>query len=101
MAYSLLISSITSQIINSWPNKKLLGYGYFEQLRDILPSVLIALFMGGCVNLVKLLGLSDFSMILVQVPLGAFIYFGLSALFRLEAYAYLKSVFLSIVGKKI
>lgn len=100
MAYSLLISSITSQIINSWPNKKLLGYGYFEQLRDILPSVLIALFMGGCVNLVKLLGFSDFSMILVQVPLGAFIYFGLSALFRLEAYAYLKSVFLSIVGKK-
>ena len=100
MAYSLLISSITSQIINSWPNKKLLGYGYFEQLRDILPSVLIALFMGGCVNLVKLLGFSDFSMILVQVPLGAFIYFGLSALFRLEAYAYLKSVFLSIVEKK-
>lgn len=99
MAYSLLISSITSQIINSWPNKKLLGYGYFEQLRDILPSVLIALFMGGCVNLVKLLGFSDFLMILVQVPLGAFIYVGLSALFHLEAYVYLKSVFLSIVGK--
>lgn len=99
MAYSLLISSITSQIINSWPNEKLLGYGYFEQLRDILPSVLIALFMGGCVNLVKLLGFSDFLMILVQVPLGAFIYVGLSALFHLEAYAYLKSVFLSIVGK--
>lgn len=99
MAYSLLISSITSQIINSWPNKKLLGYGYFEQLRDILPSVLIALFMGGCVNLVKLLRFSDFLMILVQVPLGAFIYVGLSALFHLEAYAYLKSVFLSIVGK--
>ena len=99
MAYSLLISSITSQIINSWPNKKLLGYGYFEQLRDIFPSVLIALFMGGCVNLVKLLGFSDFLMILVQVPLGAFIYVGLSALFHLEAYAYLKSVFLSIVGK--
>ena len=99
MAYSLLISSITSQIINSWPNKKLLGYGYFEQLRDILPSVLIALFMGGCVNLVKLLGFSDFLMILVQVPLGAFIYVGLSALFHLEAYVCLKSVFLSIVGK--
>lgn len=99
MAYSLLISSITSQIINSWPNKKLLGYGYFEQLRDILPSVLIALFMGGCVNLVNVLGFSDFLMILLQVPLGAFIYVGLSALFHLEAYAYLKSVFLSIVGK--
>jgi len=27
MAYSLLLSSVLSQIINSWPNRKLLGYG--------------------------------------------------------------------------
>ena len=99
MAYSLLISSITSQIINSWPNKKLLRYGYFEQLKDIFPSVLIALFMGACVTLVKLLGFSDLLTILIQVPLGAFIYIGLSSLFHLEVYDYLKSVFLAIVGK--
>jgi len=32
MAYSLLLSSALSQIINSWPNRKLLGYGYLGAL---------------------------------------------------------------------
>ena len=35
MAYSLLVSGLLSQIINSWPNRKLLDYGYLEQLKDI------------------------------------------------------------------
>ena len=38
MAYTLLITSVISQIINSWPNKKLLGYSYLEQLKDIFVS---------------------------------------------------------------
>lgn len=100
MAYSLLISSITSQIINSWPNKRLLGYGYLEQLRDIFPSIMTALFMGGCVNLVKLFGLSDLLTLLIQVPLGAIIYIGLSSLLHLEAYQYLTSIVQSVVSKK-
>lgn len=100
MAYSLLISSITSQIINSWPNKRLLGYGYLEQLRDILPSIMTALFMGGCVNLVKLFGLSDLLTLLIQVPFGAIIYIGLSSLLHLESYQYLTSIVQSVVSKK-
>ena len=28
MTYSLLLSALTSMIINSWPNKKLLGYSF-------------------------------------------------------------------------
>ena len=28
MAYSLIISSIIFQIVNAWPNKKLLNYSY-------------------------------------------------------------------------
>ena len=46
MAYSLLISTVTSMIINSWPNKTLLGYSFKEQMIDIFPGVLLALIMG-------------------------------------------------------
>ena len=46
MAYSLLLSSVLSQIINSWPNRKLLGYGYLEQVRDFAPGILLAVGMG-------------------------------------------------------
>ena len=32
MAYSLILSSLLSQLINTWPNRKLLDYRYLEQL---------------------------------------------------------------------
>lgn len=42
MAYSLLVSMITSMIINSWPNRQLLNYSFKEQMIDIFPSVTLA-----------------------------------------------------------
>lgn len=89
MAYSLLISSVTSQIINSWPNRKLLNYRYLDQLKDILPGIALAIFMGCCVNLVGLLHLSNTVTLLIQIPMGAAIYIGASAALRLESYEYL------------
>lgn len=88
MAYSLLFTSIASQIINSWPNKKLMNYSYLEQLKDILPGILLAIFMGGCVYCVNFLHLSNWLTLLIQVLLGAVIYIGLSALLKLESFTY-------------
>lgn len=88
MAYSLLFTSITSQIINSWPNKKLLDYSYPEQIRDILPGILLAVLMGCCVYPIQWLGLPDVVTLLIQVPLGAAIYIGVSAVLRLDSYKY-------------
>lgn len=89
MGYSLLVSGFICQMINSWPNKKLLGYGYFQQLKDILPGIGLAVFMGCCVYTIQWLGLPDFVTLLIQVPLGAAIYIGLSALLKLESFTYL------------
>lgn len=89
MAYSLLVSSVISQIINSWPNRKLLNYRYLDQLKDILPGIALAIFMGCCVNLVALLHLSNTVTLLIQIPMGAAIYIGASAALHLESYEYL------------
>ena len=89
MAYSMIVSSISSQIINSYPNRKLLGYSYLEQLRDILPSILLAIAMGGCVSLVSFLPLGTLATLLLQILLGGAIYLAGSALFKLESFEYL------------
>lgn len=89
MAYSLLVTSILGQIINSWPNKKLMNYSYLEQLNDILPGIGLAAFMGVCVYCVNFLHLNMWLTLVIQVPLGAVIYIGLSALFKLEAFTYI------------
>lgn len=89
MAYSLLVSSVLSQIINSWPNRKLLNYGYLEQLKDILPGIILAVVMGICVYPVQWLGLSDIIILCIQVPLGVIIYIIGSKIFKLESFEYI------------
>ncbi len=88
MAYSLLASSVLSQIINSWPNRRLLNYGYLEQLKDILPGIILAVVMGMCVYPIQWLGMSDVVTLCIQVPLGAIIYILGSILFKLESFEY-------------
>ena len=92
MAYSLLISTLNSMIINSWPNKKLLNYSFIEQIKDILPAIGIALFMGWIVSFVELLPLSLVLKLILQILAGAVIYIGFSAILKLESFEYLWNI---------
>ena len=100
IALSLLVSDVICQIINSWPNKKLINYGYFEQLKDILPSIILAWVMGGIVYCVSFLGLNDILTLLIQIPLGVAIYTLGAKLFKMESFDYLLELIKSIIGKK-
>ena len=99
MAYSLLLSSVLSQIINSWPNRKLLNYGYLEQVRDFAPGILLAVIMGICVYFVGFLPFSIIITLLIQTVVGAVIYIGVSAILRLEEYEYLVGMVKSFIKK--
>lgn len=100
MAYSLIISSILGQIINTWPNKTLLHYGYLEQLKDILPAILLAVFMGLGISVLNLFSFSDGMMLCLQIPLGAIIYLAGSSVLRLEAFEYLLDILKKTKRKK-
>ena len=83
--------SIASQVINAWPNRRLLNYTYLQQLRDMLPAILLSALMGGAVWAVTLLKASDWLTLLLQVPLGAAIYVFASKLFHLDSFEYVLS----------
>lgn len=74
MAYSLLISGLISQIINSWPNRYLLKYSYIDQIKDILPNIVMALIMGGFVYFISYLNLPILVSLVVQILSGGIIY---------------------------
>lgn len=92
MAYSLLVSMVTSMVINSWPNKKLLKYSFKEQIIDILPDIFIAIFMGVVVSTIYIFNLSDVMTLAIQIPLGVIVYIGLSIIFKIEEFQYLKNM---------
>ena len=101
MAYSLLVSAVASMMINSWPNRKLLDYAYHEQMKDIFPSIALAVFMGCCVSVLGLLELSDLITLLMQILFGAGIYIGTSAILKLEAYEYLMDLLRPVMKQLI
>lgn len=99
MAYSLLVSAVISMIINSWPNRELLGYSFKEQIIDILPGILIALLMGIIIFPIQLLAFPDIIVLIIQIPLGAIIYIGFSIFFKVESFQYIWNLLRGILRK--
>lgn len=89
MALGSIAASILGQIINTWPNRKLLDYSYGQQLKDIFPSILLSSAMFGIVYGIKFIGLNDWLTLIIQIPLGVVIYIAGSKLFKIESFDYL------------
>ena len=99
MALSLIFTSIINQIINTWPNKKLLDYPYLQQLRDMLPSILLSCLMGLCVYPIQWLGWSDWIVLPLQLICGVGVYVLGSLIFRLDSFGYLLSTVKKLLHK--
>ena len=82
------ISGMISVFLNAFPNRKLLGYGYLKQLKDLAPSLLLSVFMGGAVWLLNLLSLPTVPTLAIQVAVGVGIYFGGAKLLKMECLEY-------------
>lgn len=93
MAIGQIIVAIISTFINAYPNQKLLDYKYIEQIKDILPNLIIALIMFISVYSIKYLNINNnYLMLFTQVSVGIIMYVGLVCICKLESYEYLKKM---------
>ena len=101
MAYSLLITTVFSMIINSWPNRKLLSYTLLEQLLDIFPGILLALGMGIGVWSIHFLNIPDLLLLCIQVVLGILIYISGSIVFKMDSWHYIWKIVSPHIEKRL
>ena len=90
IAMSAAITAPLGSFVNAYPNKKLLNYGFVEQMRDFLPSFVLSILMG--VGIYKLSNIIDFSPILqllLFAIVGASFYLCVARLFRFESLDYI------------
>lgn len=99
IAVSGLVYSVIAAIFNSYPNRKLLGYSYFEQIRDILPSFLLALVMGAVIYLITLIPMPTVLILTVQILVGVIIYAGVSCVLKLEPFFYILNTIKQFKGR--
>jgi len=101
IAWGGVVSTLLSAVVNAMPNRKLLGYGYLEQMRDILPQAALAMVMFLAVSAVGLLPLALAGRLLIQVLVGVVVYGGLALALRMEGMQYLLAIVRKIIRGRV
>lgn len=91
IAISSIPIAIISAFINALPNRTFLQYGYKEQISDLMPALLLSSIMGLVVFSMNYIDVVIWLKLILQILVGAIIYFGLSKLFKIEILDYLLS----------
>ena len=88
LAIGSIVGSALSQIINTWPNRKLLGYKYHEQIMDIFPYISLSVVMAIIVYCIGNLNINNIIVLIIQVLVGILIYIGGAYFFKFESFTY-------------
>ncbi len=101
IAYSLLLNTLIAVIVNTSPNKKLIGYSFRELISDMAPGILLSAVMAGVVFAVGMvIPFSAFPKMIIQAATGGIVYLVLSIVFRVESFSYLLNTAKEILFKK-
>lgn len=89
ICFSSFIYSIVASIINSFPNRKIINYSYFEQIKDIIPFIVLSAIMGGVVHIVGTLKGNIYIILFIQIIVGLVVYLLLSVVFKVDCLQYI------------
>ena len=92
IALTGIVTGIISTFINAYPNGYLLKYNYFEQIRDVLPSFLCAVFMAVIVYFSGSFFENIYFKLLLQIIVGIVVYILLSIFFKLNSFQYITTL---------
>lgn len=86
---TFLLTDPISAVINAAPNVKLINYSFREQIRDIMPALLLSIAMGAVVLAISFIKLNAILVLMIQILAGICIYVGGAILFKVESFGYI------------
>jgi O-antigen/teichoic acid export membrane protein len=93
MIVGMFINTLIAYYLNSYWSGKFIGYSFFNQIKDILPAFLIAVFVSGLVFLLGILvNLSPIVVFSLQISLGILLTIGICEFIKFEDYFYIKQI---------
>ena len=99
LAATALINTLIAMVVNSAPNKKLIGYGFKQQILDVLPNLLVAAVMGGSVYAIGYLSLPIWLTLIMQIIGGVVVYVGLNVIIKNPDFKYIWKTFKGVLKK--
>ena len=92
VAWGIVVYNFLCIFINLYPCVQILNYGIMEQIRDMLPTVVISSITGVVVYVLSWLNFPPLFLLLIQIVIGLFLYLFLNFLFKTEGFRYIVSI---------
>lgn len=99
IAFSMLVGAIINAMVDAVPNRKLLGYKFSQQIKDVLPSLVLSVLMFVGIYALSFIQINMYLLLVIQILIGIMFYVGVSAVFKIESFTYLLG-FVKITRKK-
>ena len=96
MCYGSIVSSLIALVINTYYTGKLIHIGFFKQMRDLVPTLLLAFAMFILIRIINVYIDSIYLQLVIGTVFGLVFYLGCSFLFRFKELEEL----ISLVRKK-
>lgn len=100
IVYGMTILSVLFTLVNAFPNKKLLGYGIKEQMKDIFWPIFNSCIMAALVYMINFLPVSDMLQMIIQIAFGAIVYVLLSIFTKNSEFKFVSTLIKSKLKKK-
>jgi teichuronic acid exporter len=101
MIVGMIIISMIAFFLNSYYSGQHIGYSSMQQLKDILPSFILAIFIGSITYLIgSLLILPNYLILIIQLIAGGGFFILITELFKMQDYLFVKEIFLDKVLKR-
>lgn len=100
MIVGMIILATVAYFLNSYYSGKNINYSSRDQLIDILPSFVLALFIGSTVYILGItIILPYYQILIIQLTVGVGLFLSIAEIFKMKDYKYLKSIFKNIKNK--
>ncbi len=99
MAWGRAIGQLFASVCDAYPNKRIIQYGFIDQIRDLMPNMLANIIMFVIVYAINFIEMNVFIKLVLQIIVGCITYLIFSVFFKLEGLNYVKYQLIEIFRK--
>ena len=100
MVAMYMVTGVISTFVNAYPNKRVIGYSYGEQLSDIAPAFALSAVAGGLALICGSFVPNSALRILAEIVVMVIAYLGFAKLLHVESLEYLVATAAEMLGRK-
>ncbi len=100
LAVTSILNTVVATLVNTFPNRKLIGYRYRLQIMDLLPNLISSCLMGAAVYAMNYIPMNRALLLVLQIFAGAVVYVLISVITRNENFKYFIGVIKNFIKKR-